>query len=75
MEVQLTTLYIYNPSNILQGMTNNVGLTNSVGDTICEQYNLARQFELVTLNTIFNVVVGGPLILTRLILGYISTSV
>ena len=28
-----TTLYIYNPHNNLQGLTNNVELTVSVGDT------------------------------------------
>ena len=29
----IATSYIYNPQNVLQGMTNNIGLTCSVGDT------------------------------------------
>ena len=55
----IATRSIYNPhTKKLQGMTNNVGLTFSVGDVIpwfrisIEQ----RQLELVTLNTICTVV-------------------
>ena len=47
------------PSNVLQGMKNNIGSTFSVGDTsMWVLYNLywARQIELVTLDTIFGVV-------------------
>ena len=40
----------------LQGMTNNVGFTSNVGDTILRFTIRARQLELAALNILFNVV-------------------
>ena len=47
------------PNFLLQGMTNIVGLTFSVGNkhsTVVNNSYGARQLEMVTLNIIFNVV-------------------
>ena len=38
------TIYIYNPPKTLQGMTNNVGLAFSVGDTI-QQFTLSIEHD------------------------------
>ena len=39
------TIYIYNPSKTLQGMTNKVGLTFSIGDT---KYHIFCTFSMCT---------------------------
>jgi hypothetical protein len=52
-------IVVLQSSQNLQGMTNNVGLTFSVGDTIPPPFSISfeqRQLQLVTLNILFSVV-------------------